>query len=99
MSRKSILEELLGDLLTVFAEITEMSWVAGAVITGLFTLGGFMSLGWAIKITSQNHTNWLTDAINNTWLGYMPYVFPVFFFLFALFFAWRSFDTYLAQTS
>ena len=99
MSRKSMLEEVLGDLLSVFAEITEMSWVAGSVITGLFTLGGFMSLAWAIKISSQNHTSWLTDVINNSWLGYVPYAFPVLFFFLALIFAWRSLDTYLTQTS
>lgn len=93
--RKSILEELF----EVLYELTEMFWFVGAVVSGLLVIGSLMAFKWVAKITSVNGLGWLNEAVNNSWLGYAIYLLPVMLLLFALIFAGRSINTYVAHHS
>ncbi len=91
--RKTDLEKLFEGLY----ELTKMFWMIGAVISGLLTYAGFMALNWVIKLNTDANSNYLIEAVNNSWMGYAIYLLPIIFFLIALIFAWRSFETFITQ--
>lgn len=91
--RKSTIEELFSALY----ELTEVFWVVGAVVSGFLVFGSFVALEWVVTITSENSLGWLSEVVNNSWVGYAMYLLPILLFLLALIFAGRSINTYVAH--
>ncbi|MBL1320694.1 MAG: hypothetical protein COA63_006485 [Methylophaga sp.] len=90
--RKSDLEKLFDDLY----ELTELFWPIGAIVSVLLTMAGFTSLNWVSEI-KLDRSRFLIEALNDSWIGYLPYLLPIVIFLLAIIFALRSLNVFLRQ--